>query len=549
MKMNTTSITTRATLIPQTRKADPAQSKNNAGGFSFTISPEKQFERFLVLGSTAGTYYVDGKKHTEQNLRNLVDLIKNSNLSTADLVGKVVKYSVEGRVIKNETCLAALAVISAYSGHTPSLLPALTSVARTGTDILTFTGYANDLRGWGRSLKRIVSNWYTSKTPEEVAFQAGVKYKNRNGWTQRDVLRKSHAKATTPEMNDVFRYITNGKVDVDSKLPGIILAAEQLKANPTEDFAVSLISSAHFRLPREAVPTELLNSPKVWEALAKNSPIHALIRNLGKITSLNLLKPLSDLEKEVCAKLTNPDNLKRVHPITILFALDTYKQGRGNKGSLIWSPSLKVIDALEKAFFLSFQGVKPSGKKFCVGLDISGSMATSIIANTKISAKEASFYMALVTVKAEENCHVLAFDSANRNAKVDLRTPTPLFDGIRPISMTANTRLADYTDVCGKWVGGRTDCALPMIYAKDNSLEVDCFVIYTDSETWSGNVHPHVALKEYNLKMGRNARLVVVGMTSTNFSIAKQGDPNMLDVVGFDTEAPSLISNFAQGYF
>ena len=44
---------------------------------------------------------------------------------------------------------------------------------------------------------------------------------------------------------------------------------------------------------------------------------------------------------------------------------------------------------------------------------------------------------------------------------------------------------------------GGTDCAIPMQYAKDRKLDVDVFIVYTDSETWFGKVHPSVALKQY----------------------------------------------------
>ena len=43
------------------------------------------------------------------------------------------------------------------------------------------------------------------------------------------------------------------------------------------------------------------------------------------------------------------------------------------------------------------------------------------------------------------------------------------------------------------------------------------------------------------------ARLVVAGMASNGFSIADPTDAGMLDVVGFDTAAPQVISQFAQG--
>lgn len=44
---------------------------------------------------------------------------------------------------------------------------------------------------------------------------------------------------------------------------------------------------------------------------------------------------------------------------------------------------------------------------------------------------------------------------------------------------------------------GGTDCALPMIHAKQKKLEVDVFIVYTDSETWYGKIHPTEALKQY----------------------------------------------------
>jgi len=46
---------------------------------------------------------------------------------------------------------------------------------------------------------------------------------------------------------------------------------------------------------------------------------------------------------------------------------------------------------------------------------------------------------------------------------------------------------------------------------------------------------------------GIDAKLVVVGMVANEFSIADPNDAGMMDVVGFDTTAPQLISDFASG--
>ena len=91
---------------------------------------------------------------------------------------------------------------------------------------------------------------------------------------------------------------------------------------------------------------------------------------------------------------------------------------------------------------------------------------------------------------------------------------------------------------------GRTDCALPMLDAIENNYEVDCFIILTDNETWFGETHPCQALEMYRRKVGHSAKLVVVSMTANKFSIADPNDAGTMDVVGFDSAAPSIINGF-----
>jgi 60 kDa SS-A/Ro ribonucleoprotein len=120
-------------------------------------------------------------------------------------------------------------------------------------------------------------------------------------------------------------------------------------------------------------------------------------------------------------------------------------------------------------------------------------------------------------------------------------------DGLTPLAISPRQRLDDAVKTVSDLPFGGTDCALPMLYAQAHKREIDTFVIYTDSETWAGDVHPVQALRDYRHATGIDARLVVVGMVSNGFSIADPADPGMLDVVGFDTATPQLISDFARG--
>ena len=113
--------------------------------------------------------------------------------------------------------------------------------------------------------------------------------------------------------------------------------------------------------------------------------------------------------------------------------------------------------------------------------------------------------------------------------------------------MVLRQRLDDVIKTVTGLPFGGTDCALPMLFALEREREIDTFVIYTDSETWAGDVQPSQALQDYRRATGIAARVVVVGMVSNGFSIADPGDAGMLDVVGFDTATPQLIADFARG--
>ncbi|HBX80299.1 MAG TPA: TROVE domain-containing protein, partial [Propionibacteriaceae bacterium] len=128
----------------------------------------------------------------------------------------------------------------------------------------------------------------------------------------------------------------------------------------------------------------------------------------------------------------------------------------------------------------AFGAVEPSGKRTFLGLDVSGSM-TVPISNLPISAREASAALALVQLATEPEAAAFGFTGG---------WPAT---AINPLSISPRQRLDDVLSYVSGLAFGRTDCALPMLYARDKGLEVDTFVVYTDNETWFGDVHPHQA--------------------------------------------------------
>ena len=95
-----------------------------------------------------------------------------------------------------------------------------------------------------------------------------------------------------------------------------------------------------------------------------------------------------------------------------------------------------------------------------------------------------------------------------------------LGSGLTPLSISPRQRLDDVVQSISNLPFGGTDCALPMVEALKHRWEVDAFVVYTDSETWAGDIHPAQALRQYRERMGIAAKLVVLVIPVAPIAIA-----------------------------
>lgn len=516
---------------PQSRAARNDQGVNYAGGYTFTVAPQQQLHRFLTLGVAGGTYYVDEKSAVEDNAQAVLDALTADH---AAAVAAIVDVSTRGAAPRQQPALFALALAASHGtdSERSNALDQLPKVARTGTALFQFVGYVEQHRGWGRALKRAVADWYLSKTPEQAAFQA-VKYRQRGGWSHRDVLRLAHPTGASPEHAALFEWITRGTVtDV---CPIVVSAFEEAQRAP-----LAAIRHHRRRVTWEMLPTDALNDPDVWKQLIKDDavPLGALIRQLPRLTRLGVAGAA------VRRRIADPGALAvaRIHPMNVLVALRTYAAGQSERGKSTWQPDPRVTDALDAAFYASFSNVVPAGKRTLIGLDVSGSMGWNMAGSLPLTAREAGAALALVTVATEPDTSVYGFTSAGAS-------PFDRGAEFKRLDITPRRRLDDVVQSVSRLPFGSTDCALPMLYAANRRLEVDTFIVITDNETWAGPVHPHQALEEYRQQSGIPARLVVAAMTPTRFTVADPTDPGSLDVSGFDTATPATIAGFSRGDF
>lgn len=519
---------------PQSEQADQLQVQNNAGGYTFAVDDWMRLQRFLILGSEGGTYYATEHKLTRDNAKCVERCI---DADPARAVQLIVDISLGGRAPKNDPAIFALALAAATPGASKLAMAALPSVCRTGTHLFQFIEQVRQMRGWGVALRRGVSAWYEQKNPDDLMYQL-VKYQQRNGMDHKRIFRMAHprlgdsaiARWVLGASNDARQVGKDGERSYGAAgiVPEYLAAFDELKT-ADEKRTIQLIQQ--YRFTHEMIATHHRNSAAVWEALLPTMPMTALIRNLGKLSSVGLTKPMGQTTGAIVSKLTNGALLKhaRVHPISVLSALRVYESGHGDKGSLTWEASRQVIDALDEAFYLAFGSIEPTGKRTLLALDVSGSMDGSRIAGLSLSAREVSAALAMVTARTEQNWYCMGFSTR-----------------FMPLNISPKQRLGDVIRVMQGLPFAGTDCAQPMLWAAGSDVDVDVFHVYTDNETWAGNIHPHQALKAYRAKSGINAKLAVVGMTATEFSIANPSDPGMLDCVGCDSALPNVLADFAR---
>lgn len=564
--------------VPQSRPLrgrEKEMAPNEGGGYGFVLDDFARLNRFLILGTEGGSYHVSEKELTKQNLNSVEAALIRDPIRVIDMAVDVLR---NGRAFKTDPALFVLARAISYkadlvltkinvSEHNKAVqirkyaLDQAISVVRQSTQLFHLMKFVQEMRGWGSGLRKAFARWYTEMPEEKLATQV-VKYKSRDGVSHRDMLRLAHPKwpspdRATPEQRTralILQYVAHPDesilsspsyrkvlLDAPSGALGQIAAAEELlslKDTSRESLnrAVHLIGD--HRLTHEMVAPELKNSPEIWEALAQHMPMTATLRNLGKMTQVGLISPLSKTEKLIVDRLTSASDIvhSRTHPMQFLIALKQYGMGRGLKGSLVWNPSQNVNAALDQAFQLSFGNVEATGKRLAVAVDVSGSMTmpgygTVLGLDGWISAELAGA-MAFIHMKTEPNSMFLCFDTTAR--------------------VTDRVHRMSSVQECIQFFrqrGGGTDTSSPLAYLQQNRIDVDAIVTYTDNVTWAGNHHVVGRYKELVQKLAHPVRLINCATSAHSTTDVDPTNSDMFEMAGFDASGPRIVSEFIRGGF
>ena len=520
-----------AKVTAPTEQAKSTQVVNKTGGFVFQISDKDRFERFLILGVDGGTYYAKQPDHLNENLDFVKEYLVNN---TTQAINQVIDVSDNGRAKSNSPALFVLALAMNTDGVNRSLVSdAVIKVARTSTHLFEYAQFLKNLGGWGRAKKNSIANWYESKDADKLAYQV-VKFRQRNGWTHRDLFRLAHPKGVSTSIGDFVLGRDHAQVDDLRIIEGFKAIQKATSIKEVTD----LINSHN--LPWETVPTEFHKNLELWKSLfySDNLGQTALLRNVVRISKLGGFNDMV-FAADYAKRLQDGDRIAkgRIHPIEYLNAAVVYEEGqidrKNNYGYGIprnktWTTNAKILSALTNGYYKAFKNVEPANKRTLVGVDVSGSMSWSAGQGLDLSAAQVAGAVSMQIARTEPYSMIRGFS-----------------DSFVDLNISENDTLAQAMRKVQRNNFGGTDISLPMEWALSNKVEIDTFVVITDNEVNYGRRHPFQALKAYRQATGIDARLAVLGVASTSFTVADSSDRGMLDFCGFDANGPKALADFS----
>jgi 60 kDa SS-A/Ro ribonucleoprotein len=149
-----------------------SQAPNSAGGYVWAVSDWTRLDRFLVLGSEGGAYYI-GERAADAAERRGGGALPPGGRPAHSAAHRGDQHW-RARA-QERSALFGLALCSSLGDVETrrAALLALPHVARTGTHLFHFLAAVESCRGWGRALRRAVASWYTGHAGRAARLPGG----------------------------------------------------------------------------------------------------------------------------------------------------------------------------------------------------------------------------------------------------------------------------------------------------------------------------------------------------------------------------------------
>ncbi|KAK8383893.1 hypothetical protein O3P69_015974 [Scylla paramamosain] len=445
--------------------------------------------------------------------------------------------------------------------------------------------------GWGRGLRRAVSEWYLSWEPQRLALEV-TRHSSAHGWTHRDVIRLAHLKLKDMPLGTqvVLHYVFLGLEKTKDKYTGQDNTSELLEllqaldrhphsstpqaGEPTwdNDQVISKADKVHDQfggLSLHDVPSQSLKSQEVWSHVLDKLEAKCVVASVNRLARGNFLNPSNELGHTLQAKLVDRLSQEDVAasattPAQVLMTLHAYehptrfiavgavkgqdKRAKGGATKVPRAPGKvssrrttktnpKVVEALHALLAASAKNIEKTTHRLGIFVDVRATMGTSHVWTGNPVGKGE------VTGHEGAAATVLSLASGGTNPAAT----TLAFSGttFSELKLTEGITLPQLIDKFKETVIGEVNIERALKWAHEHQAET--VVVLTHRLEQSVITAATEGLQRHNETNKTQTRLVLCGLCSRHLSVPHTN--NLLVVLGFQQRTPTVIRAFHERYF
>ena len=489
-------------------RSTAANTRNEAGGIAYTLTPKQQLAQLAATGCLNSTYYADVHDQLEQ----VLELAKNLN---AEFIAKTAVYARQKGFMKD---MPALLLAALAQKDVNMLARVFDQVADNGKMLRNFAQIirsgAVGRKSFGNRPKKLMQTWLLTATEKQL-LNAAI----GNAPSLADVVKMVHPKPREAWRAAWFAWLIGKPYDREA-LPPITRAFEDYK------------QSRQGALPD--VPFQMLTALELnsgdWAQIARNGSWQQVRQNLNTFLRHDVFAKSKNI-KMVAEKLRDQTAIRRarVLPYQLLTAYQaTFEQ----------MPS-EIREALQDAMETAVQNVPAIRGKVVVCPDVSGSMHSPATgyrgsATSKTRCIDIAALVSAAMLRTNTQARVIPFEQITVNVQLNPR------DSI----MTNAEKLANIG-------GGGTACSAPLIMLNREKADVDLVIIVSDNESWADREQrwggKTSLMKEWDILKQRCPEAKLVCLDIQPYTTAQaQNRRDILNIGGFSDQVFTLIGSFAE---
>ena len=482
-----------------------ADTRNEAGGIAYTLTPKQQLAQLAATGCLNSTYYADAQDQLEQ----VLELAKNLD---AEFIAKTAVYARQKGFMKDMPALL-LAVLAQKDVNMLALV--FDQVADNGKMLRNFAQIirsgAVGRKSFGNRPKKLMQTWLLTATEKQL-LNAAV----GNSPSLADVVKMVHPKPREAWRAAWFAWLIGKPYDREA-LPPITRAFEDYK------------QSRQGALPD--VPFQMLTALELdsgnWAQIARNGSWQQVRQNLNTFLRHDVFAKSKNI-KMVAEKLRDKTAIRRALPYQLLTAYQATSE----------QMPFEIREALQDAMETAVQNVPAIRGKVVVCPDVSGSMHSPATgyrgsATSRTRCIDIAALVSAAMLRTNPQARVIPFEQITVNVQLNPR------DSI----MTNAQKLANIG-------GGGTACSAPLAMLNREKADVDLVVIVSDNESWAdlGQWGGKTGLmKEWDILKQRCPEAKLVCLDIQPYTTAQaQNRRDILNIGGFSDQVFTLIGSFAE---